>query len=131
MDDACDNFHFLPPITPTAMGKDKEKKSKKSKEETEDAGAAAEAMDVDASPAKGKEKKARESMGGDADEGSGPSYESRLKALSPIAQPLASKKLTKKLLKVVKKCEHDGGGTPSATNGSFPTSITSCQIESD
>ncbi|KAI9018422.1 50S ribosomal protein L30e-like protein [Hyaloraphidium curvatum] len=47
--------------------------------------------------------KPRESLSGDPNDARGPSYESRLKALSPIAQPLASKKLTKRLLKVVKK----------------------------
>jgi H/ACA ribonucleoprotein complex subunit 2 len=33
-------------------------------------------------------------------------YESRLKAVSPIAHPLAGKKLTKKVLKTVRKGEH-------------------------
>ena len=34
------------------------------------------------------------------------SYETRLKAISEISHPLASKKLNKKLLKVVKKGSH-------------------------
>lgn len=83
------------------MGKeDKEKKAKKNKDKPEDN---ADAMDVEPTPKKEKKEKSRESLAGEGEEGDGPSYESRLKALSPIAQPLASKKLTKKLLKVVKK----------------------------
>ncbi|KAL2919730.1 snoRNA-binding protein [Polyrhizophydium stewartii] len=47
-----------------------------------------------------KEKAAPAEAAGEAEE---VSYETRLKAVSPIAHPLASKKLNKKVLKAVKK----------------------------
>jgi hypothetical protein len=65
------------------MGKS-EKKSKKNVTEVV-------AMDVDVS------------VDGTMAEGEGPSYEDRLKAASEIAHPMASKKLTRKVLKTVKK----------------------------
>ena len=49
-------------------------------------------------PPKKKAKKDRASSGGD-EAAKGPSYEDRIKAVGPIAKPLASKKLTKKLHK--------------------------------
>ena len=40
---------------------------------------------------------------------SGPSYEEKLKFVSCIAKPMANKKLTKKLYKLIKKgCKHKG-----------------------
>jgi H/ACA ribonucleoprotein complex subunit 2 len=47
-----------------------------------------------------KEKKVKQSAGSDNEE------ESRVLDISPIAHPLAEKKLTKKLLKTVKKGSH-------------------------
>lgn len=47
-----------------------------------------------------KEKKVKQSAGSDNEE------ESRVLEISPIAHPLAEKKLTKKLLKTVKKGSH-------------------------
>jgi hypothetical protein len=51
-------------------------------------------MEVDASPSK-TEKQEKESV----------PYETRVLSISPIAHPLASKKLSKKVLKTVKKGE--------------------------
>lgn len=69
------------------MAKDKkEKKEKKAAKETPKAEVAEVPV---SSPAKEEKEVDR--------------YEERLKAISPIAQPLANKKLTKKIYKVVKK----------------------------
>ena len=52
----------------------------------------------------GKEKDANESQTEE-----GPSYEEKLKFVSCIAKPMASKKLTKKLYKLIKKgSKHKG-----------------------
>jgi hypothetical protein len=77
------NHLIKPPDSRINMGKS-EKKSKKTVTEVV-------AMDVDVS------------VDGTKAEGEGPSYEDRLKAASEIAHPMASKKLTRKVLKTVKK----------------------------
>jgi len=68
------------------MGKSEKKSRKSVASETEGV-----AMDVDSTVDASK---------GDDE---GPSYEDRLKAASAIAHPMSSKKLTRKVLKTVKK----------------------------
>ena len=52
----------------------------------------------------GKEKKEKEAAeNGDDTVTEGPSYEDKLKFVSVIAKPMASKKLTKKVYKLIKK----------------------------
>jgi len=51
----------------------------------------------------GKEKKEKVAENGDETVTEGPSYEDKLKFVSVIAKPMASKKLTKKVYKVIKK----------------------------
>lgn len=83
----------------------KEKKEKKRKSMTSEE--VAEAMEVDepvaavAAAEDGEKKKKRKSSttGGDEDG----KYDQRLSALLPFAQPLAPKKLNKKVMKTVKK----------------------------
>ena len=55
----------------------------------------------------GKEKKEkRKSEAGAEEEETGPSWEELLSRVGPIANPLASKKLSKKLYKCIKKGKH-------------------------
>merc|ERR1719450_386056 len=51
----------------------------------------------------GKDKKEKVTENGDDTISEGPSYEDKLKFVSVIAKPMASKKLTKKVYKVIKK----------------------------